>query len=807
MGLISAMGLLERKYSTRNPEITEFLRSLHVGSSASLQMERFQKGIDNLHVDVVLSHKFRSALSELVKKMVQEDLTKQGYSVTGMPLTNKDFDLFRDAYRGLLEGALQQINESVSVTDMVKLLQLTSLKVLLESPGMVIDELRRKLQKDADILSRDNSGRTLELHERLVFIAKHESGVRYRTLRQLFMLVHKVESKELRKIRKSILGISWVLPKQLLFNPLLHLPDLSTENYLMDHYPIICMDRVDERLFVTTNRIFCQLFKDYLPDWAQPVVSVDARKINKGEVEGFQVRQRDWCGGFSEFLDGHSLLEQSLQDDEFKTCKISWLDTPNNIDRLSHASVQSRRSSGLRGGEDHATHHIDIPDGMTSWQRILGEIHKAFRKAGILQRTIASYRTPRLYHQLKEQVPIPYIYQYLSGTLPRRNLLKKLGSLTLQESDVVISALDAVFHYIQRMSVAKQQEYVTRYLKDFLTFRRDLKLACFGYQQMSHIRLLKDPEDISLSRDNGTLYAFRLRSEAESSDQKIRAHVVLKADVRGSTEITHQLMRKRLNPATHFSLNFFGPINKLLERFNAQKVFVEGDAMILAVLEYGDSGQSLTVAYACGLACKILSVMESQNCQHLNQDLPKLELGLGIAFSDEAPAYLYDDQRKIMISPAINQADRLSSCTAELRHNTNWKRNKRHRVEVMHSSQDETSRQKLLRYNVNGIDLDPPAFKKLRTELAMHKIRLQSRSGIHHYYHVGRFIDFQGSSHWLVVREASIKTLRQDGRVIESQNEGDFFYEVITDSELIGRVKAKLRSRRKSGEGHAETVN
>ncbi len=83
--------------------------------------------------------------------------------------------------------------------------------------------------------------------------------------------------------------------------------------------------------------------------------------------------------------------------------------------------------------------------------------------------------------------------------------------------------------------------------------------------------------------------------------------MVLKADIRGSTEITHQLMQKRLNPATHFSLNFFGPITKLLERFNAHKVFVEGDALILSVLDTGGmGGQSMIVAYACGLACQIL---------------------------------------------------------------------------------------------------------------------------------------------------------------------------------------------------------
>jgi hypothetical protein len=235
----------------------------------------------------------------------------------------------------------------------------------------------------------------------------------------------------------------------------------------------------------------------------------------------------------------------------------------------------------------------------------------------------------------------------------------------------------------------------------------------------------------------------------------------------------------------------------LIERYNAEKVFVEGDALILAVLDTGEAGgQSLVVANACGLACEILSVMELQNRQHQNHVLPKLELGLGIAFNDNAPAYLYDDRRKIMISPAINQADRLSSCAAELRRNTAWRRSNRHRVEVMRTTSDEQDRQRLLRYNVNGINLDASAFARLQKELVMHKVRLQSRSGSSHYYHTGRFIDRQGSAHWLVVREAPLKELSPDFSIDEATGSPEYFYEVVNDSQLMERIKSKLRSHR-----------
>ncbi len=69
---------LVRKFFKRNPDTTEFLDSLHIGSAPDLHLERFRIGIDNLHIDVVLSQKFQSALANLVYKIVQEELVDTG---------------------------------------------------------------------------------------------------------------------------------------------------------------------------------------------------------------------------------------------------------------------------------------------------------------------------------------------------------------------------------------------------------------------------------------------------------------------------------------------------------------------------------------------------------------------------------------------------------------------------------------------------------------------------------------------------------------------------------------------------------
>jgi class 3 adenylate cyclase len=791
----------------RAPEVEEFLAPLRVSVAPQVRLNQFQIGIDNQRIDVAVSHKFRDILVNLSDMIVHEDLVKHGWAYTGNSPSNSDFDAFREVYREIVRGALEQAHENTSMKDILHLLHLVLLKMLLESPMDAVVRLRDKLKEDAESSAGANSGRSLELHELLANLARHEPGIRYRAMRRIFKVVMRLESKELRKLRKSVVGCSWSVPKQVLFNPLLHLPDLSSEEYFMNHYPILCVDRSDENFFDLTNRIITEVFQIYLPIWTKAADRQDSKVSGQSGSQTFQIRNREFHSGFSDFLEGQRLLERSLSEEEFKTFNVSWLDRPANIDTLMRKPNSEPRWFSRGATLSMSPSPWANPECDKLQEKLQAVVHRRLERAGITRRAIAAYRTPRLYRQLNGQVSIKKIYLYLAGQLPKKALSKGLIS-TADKGAAAIKALDVVLSYIKRMPRDKKQTYATRYLKDFLTFRRDLKLAYYSYQQMSRLHILQDTESIKLSRDNGRLYEFRLRRDQDDELQKIKAHAILKADVRGSTEITRQLVEKRLNPATHFSMSFFDPITKLQERFGAQKVFVEGDALILTVQEAGGlSTQGMAVANACGLARKILSVMEAQNNQNRAYELPKLELGLGIAFCADAPAYLYDERRKITISPAINQADRLSSCSSELRQDTSWRRSRRHRVEVIRKDRGETGGSGgLLRYNVNGIELDFPAFNKLKSEMVLHKVRLHSRSGEAHHYHVGRFMDRLGSSHWLVVREARLKRWIE-GKLVTPDEESETFYEVVTDTELIGRVKEKLSGKKAYKDFVTETTD
>ncbi len=224
-----------------------------------------------------------------------------------------------------------------------------------------------------------------------------------------------------------------------------------------------------------------------------------------------------------------------------------------------------------------------------------------------------------------------------------------------------------------------------------------------------------------LSRMNGTLYEFFLPEEQQQPEEdRVLRHVVLKADVRDSTRLTRTLMEKGLNPASYFSLNFYDPVNKLLGKYGAQKVFLEGDAIILAILERSGEPE-LAVSRACVLAREMIEIVRGYNELMQRSAMPELELGVGITLQESAPLYLMDGERQIMISEALNESDRLSSCNKNARKVMESQAGPFH-VYVFQSSDPSESpnpEDSIVSYNLGGIRLNEAAFRKLEQEISL----------------------------------------------------------------------------------------
>jgi hypothetical protein len=167
-------------------------------------------------------------------------------------------------------------------------------------------------------------------------------------------------------------------------------------------------------------------------------------------------------------------------------------------------------------------------------------------------------------------------------------------------------------------------------------------------------------------------------------------------------------------------------VNKLLAKYGATKVFLEGDAIIVTVLER-EGEAMVSVGRACVLAWEIVNLLREYNLLLERSGLPQMEVGLGIAYQDSPPLYLMDGEHRIMISDAINASDRLSSCSKRVRKKIAPDAG----VFQVYSLQlggsggndnptaENGVEEMILNYNVGGICLSEPAFQKLQQEISL----------------------------------------------------------------------------------------
>jgi hypothetical protein len=372
---------------------------------------------------------------------------------------------------------------------------------------------------------------------------------------------------------------------------------------------------------------------------------------------------------------------------------------------------------GTGNGEDLTPEDRNRKDRLDIWTRML-------QREDALAHVVASY----------EAVPL------LAEYAPRVNPQQIKNALVFREEAERVEKMiaegrlhsDRLFAAIGRVASCRSSErsrFAARLLHDLFCYHRDLR----GLETLSSgfdsVNLVSDDKVRQLSSLNGMLYEFLPPEDQKPAEDRVLRHVILKADVRDSSRLTRSLMEQGMNAASYFSLNFYEPVNKLLAKYGATKVFLEGDAIIVALLER-EGEAMVSVGRTCVLAGEILSLLGDYNQLLQRSGLPQMELGLGIAYQDSPPLYLMDGDHRIMISDAINESDRLSSCSKRVRKKLapdagvfqvysvliggggNNKKNDS-------PSADAGLEEMRLNYNVGGICLSEAAFRKLGQEISL----------------------------------------------------------------------------------------
>ena len=335
----------------------------------------------------------------------------------------------------------------------------------------------------------------------------------------------------------------------------------------------------------------------------------------------------------------------------------------------------------------------------------------------LMEYVVASYEAVPLLAEYSPRINAPQ----LKNALISREERTRVEKLIVEQGKISRDSLQAAVQRVASCRGTDRGKIAARFLHDFMRYHRDLRNLDALRLAMDNVNLIANDKMRQLSAMNGTLYEFLLPEEQKPSEEKVVRHVIIKADVRDSSRLTRSLLESGMNPASYFSLNFYDPVNKLLSKYGASKVFLEGDAIILAILEReGEPG--LAVARAAVLAREIIDIVRGYNQLLERAGLPGIELGVGISYQDSAPMYLMDGEQRIMISDALNESDRLSSCSKRVRKSMKAVEtpfNVYAFQTVSEADVEDSPDDFILKYNLNGIRISEAAFARLKQEISL----------------------------------------------------------------------------------------
>lgn len=735
-----------------------------------LRAETLRKGIDNHRADVQLSPAFVYTLGETIKQVLKRAVEAK----TPLPPKAEVFDSLRDSYYNMIVPLIHRTKLDLTA-EQVQLLQYAIIKHILQEVRQRLNDLVAEMKASESKLRNSGSPKLLTLHQQVVWLSTNYAAILYSCNQQIFKQLQKVETGELSRARAQYLQEVLPQQEQILFNPMLWCANLAQEDMLLAHFALWGNQGQD---FDRINEEWESQLANHLG--AEFIVSLkDDNKVASEHTALF-----DELGGL---LTSQTLLGIADHQTDVLSESVSWLEHPDNIELAvtpAEGPGTQRRMGWLRGRSQRRKSHA-----------LLKAMTQFLQHGDRMQQITASWFFNSVWNQvLAEHFDPVQVCSLIAGTAPR-NLQKRMEDVAAK-NPITAKKLQAVAKQVEELCGPRADESTVKILRTLARFRLHLKYYRFAHRAFNVLSILEKRSDVELAVSGGNLYRLFADTEGQEYERKIAHHTILKADVRGSTLVTEELANQGLNPASYFSQRFFDPINESLEQYGAEKLFIEGDAVILSLTEPEGKPQDwFSVSRASGLARELIDVIRLKNAYSKRTGLPLLEIGIGISYADHAPVFLYDAGQPIMISAAIGRADRLSSCSWKLKavYDASVFNVEVCRIARENEEEGGEKGQNTIRYNVNGILLDEMAFAKLKTEIALKKtkIRIENKTEIIYF---GQYPDVAGKHRDVVIRAGQVHLWKNDTMIVDTSENPDYFYEVVTQRSILSAVGDKLKN-------------
>ncbi|HWY20366.1 MAG TPA: hypothetical protein VNX26_04045 [Candidatus Acidoferrum sp.] len=740
-----------------------------IAATPSITLEGLAVGVDNLRHDVALSPRLVETARAHVMRLIARHGELEGLLAAETPLHAQGPSWLRNAagaatrspaeksdWKALLaELHLAALNrakkeEKISVDLLARLAVTKFLRTEMNQQFAQVLERCRVLLKNYEGIRQQGKG--VEYRERVAAFQVRKKIILRKTGQDLFETLREIEKETLARTRRSLFGEAKTAEEKT------GEAKIGAGSAGLSSYGLF----VNRLAFSEDGR------DDYL--CAEHYVMLG----NWDRDPDRYPRLQDVVWRFVASLYGEETSSETIS---------AWLCAPEN----------ARSLVGTGTPDDSTAEGAAQQERLAKWVRLLEDEQ-------VMECVIASYHTVPLLSEYAPRINP----QQLKNALISRPECDRVERMIQEHGKLSPNSLYAAVGKVAGCRGAERAKVAARFLQDFSQYHRDLKRLETLNAALDLVNLVNTEKLRELSRMNGTLYEFLLPEEQQQPDEnRVLRHVVLKADVRDSTRLTRTLMDKGLNPASYFSLNFYDPVNKLLGKYGAQKVFLEGDAIILAILEReGEPG--LAVSRACVLAREIIEIVRGYNELMRRSGMPGLELGVGITLQESAPLYLMDGEHQIMISEALNESDRLSSCNKRARKVMESQAGPFH-VYVFQAGSAELAKDKdeatnpedsTLSFNLGGIRMNEAAFHKLEQEISLVPLAVKlphsiasSDKGEYRLFSATVPVD-RDIFRKIVVRQSRVPRINVEDFSVQGWTDRTY-YEVCTDPAIYAALEKK----------------
>ena len=809
--------------------LTENSRSTLKSYNVTLPMSSLAIGVDNIHHDVFLSPKFVQAARDYLFELIRQNASSTYLS--GMEFRSSkpvDSTTFRKLLTELLQSSLTRAKHQKNI-EIDLLFRLSVLKFLtteLQSQfANVMLDAKEYIRKRGEYFERSQQAHVLKAR-----LSEMQSA-RRDVLRLIGQLVAQIlidiEENVIAKARRALFGEEFGPYYEILKNRLIFLDGGKDDFYFLEHYVLLGNYSRDPDRFEAMDELFQEFLKETgveLPEKTPNATAESYRALSEemeaaqaeiasleAEREALQKKLERGDGFLNKFLSSNDPAEvrNSLGEVEKRIkalqAKAEILAPQVEVAR-EQADFVSKDYEGKLGGflnePENAKRLLDANTGdeaeRATRARHLAQLTTKLESRELIPHILASYEI----RPIAGDFCPPVHLQQLRKALVSKEEAGRVEQLLKQvpAKRLTMKPIEELTRRVRRYSRDEIQVTVLKFATDFLRLRRDLRDAEHVATCMERINLVAGEKGRELSRMNNRLYECLLKEEARPEHDQVVSHVIIKADVRGSTKMTQDLLAKGLSPASHFSLNLHEPVKRLLERYSAKKVFIEGDAIVLAIFETEASrAYARPVAKACVLAKQILAVCNSYNDQAASTQLPALEIGIGVAFQGSAPTYWTDGESRIMISKALNLSDRLSGCAKLAKRLLSGQKTLFAVFQFLTAMQGASAEELdefLVRYNMNGIELNEEGFEKLSEEISLEAIETtqdypwkKEKEEVTLYF--GE-VPMGESVEVLVLRKGMARQLLPDGKIGKKSDHA--YYEICTHPSLYELVAALKRN-------------